>query len=262
MSSQTILVTGASRGLGAATARIAAQMQANVVLAARSEDDLKVVAQEIRDAGGQAHPVVGDVGQAADCQRIVAEAIETFGRLDALVNNAGVIGPLAPIADGDAQAWQENLTTNVLGPFMLTQAALPHLRQRQGRVINVSSGAAIKVISGWGAYCVSKAALNHFTRVLAEEEPEITTLSFRPGVVDTAMQITIRREGAEGMPAESYAEFIRYHEEGKLLPPEVPGCALAVLAFHAPHRWTGAFLPWNSEDVQSLVMRFACSSGR
>lgn len=262
MSRQTILVSGASRGLGAATARIAAQMQANVVLTARSEADLEAVAQEINDAGGRAHPVVGDVGQAADCQRMVAEAIKTFGGLDALVNNAGVLVPLAPIADGDPQAWQENLKINVLGPFMLTQAALPHLRQNQGRVINVSSGAAIKAMSGWGAYCVSKAALNHFTRVLAEEEPEITTLAFRPGVVDTAMQATIRREGAQGMPAESYAKFIRYHEEGELLPPEVPGCALAVLAFHAPHTWTGAFLPWNNNEVQALVMRFACASGR
>jgi NAD(P)-dependent dehydrogenase (short-subunit alcohol dehydrogenase family) len=144
---------------------------------------------------------------------------------------------------------------------MLTQAALPHLRQQSGRVISVSSGAAIKVMPGWAAYCASKAALNHFARLLAEEEPTITSIAFRPGAVDTAMQATIRRDGAEGMPADLYAKFVRYHQEGELLPPEVPACALAVLALHARREWSGAFLPWNNEPVQSLVRRYACGSG-
>jgi len=118
------------------------------------------------------------------------------------------------------------------------------------------------VIQGWGAYCTAKAAVNHFTRVLAEEEPDVTAIAFRPGVVDTAMQAQIRREGASGMPKEAYARFVDYHEQGDLLPPEVPGCALAVLAFYAPHEWSGSFLPWNDEQVQSLVVRYGCSPQR
>ena len=111
------------------------------------------------------------------------------------------------------------------------------------------------------AYSVAKAALNHFTRALAAEEPVITTIAVRPGVVDTDMQTTIRRHGATGMPAEIYARFVNYHERDELLPPEVPGCALAVLAFHAPQEWSGAFLAWDSEDVQSLVRRYAWETG-
>jgi NAD(P)-dependent dehydrogenase (short-subunit alcohol dehydrogenase family) len=261
MSTPTILISGASRGLGAAAARVAAQMGANVALMARSADDLSTVAQDVRDAGGQALAIVGDVSWATDCQRSVAETIKAFGQLDALVNNAGMLHPIGPIIDADPEEWQRNLAVNLLGPFHLTQVALPHLRRTSGRVINVSSGAAMKAVPGWAAYCAAKAALNHFTRILAEEESGITAIAFRPGAMDTTMQATIRLEGATGMPEDLYTYYVRRYEEGQLLPPEVPGCALTVLAFHAPHEWSGSFLPWNQEDVQSLVRRFACAAG-
>jgi NAD(P)-dependent dehydrogenase (short-subunit alcohol dehydrogenase family) len=262
MSKETILITGASRGLGAATARLAAQLGANVVLAARSEDDLRAVARQIEAKGGQARIAVGDVSRQEDCQWMVDKALQAFGRLDAVVNNAGVLGPIAPLGEADPEAWAGNLAINVNGPFMVTRAALPHLRRQRGRVMNVSSGAAINAMPGWGAYCVAKAALNHLTRILAEEEPEITAIAFRPGVVDTAMQATIREEGERGMTPEGYARFMRYYERGELLPPEAPGCALAVLALHAPHEWSGAFVAWDDEQVQSLVRRYACAPGR
>jgi NAD(P)-dependent dehydrogenase (short-subunit alcohol dehydrogenase family) len=261
MTNSTVLVSGASRGLGAATARITAQLGANVALIARSEGDLKAVAEEIQGKGGQSLPLVGDVSQAEDCRRAVAETIGRFGQLDAVVNNAGVLGPIAPIAEGQPEDWEKNWAVNVLGPVLLTQAALPHLRKREGRVVSVSSGAAVKVIPGWAAYCTAKAALNHFTRLLAAEEPSITAIALRPGVVDTAMQALIRRVGAKGMPAEVHDRFVRYHEEGELLPPEAPGCTLAVLALYVPHEWSGAFLPWDNKEVQSLVRRYACSPG-
>lgn len=257
MTHPTVLITGASRGLGAAAAQTTAQMRANVVLMARSAADLESVAGQIRAAGGQALVVVGDVRKAADCQQAVEGAVDHFGGLDALVNNAGILEPIAPIAEGDPRAWERNWAVNVLGPVLMTQAALPHLRQGKGRVINVSSGAAVSVVSGWAAYCAAKAALNHFTRVLAEEEPAITALAFRPGVVDTDLQRQIRRQGAHGMPAEVHARFLRYHEEGDLLPPAVPACSLTALALYAPADWSGSFLSWDDEMVLSVVRQFA-----
>jgi NAD(P)-dependent dehydrogenase (short-subunit alcohol dehydrogenase family) len=261
MTRATVLVTGASRGLGAAAARMIGELGASVVLVARSEDDLEAVADEIRSAGGQALVMAGDVSLAADCQHAVVAAVEHFGGLDAVVNNAGVLEPIAPIADSDLRTWEENLDVNVLGPVRITQAALPHLRRRQGHVVNVSSGAALRVIPGWSAYCVAKAAVNHLTRAIAIEEPEVTAIAFQPGVVNTAMQATIRARGSQGMPAEEYARFIDYYEEGELLPPELPGCALAVLALYAPHEWSGEFIAWNEERVQSLVRRYGCTAG-
>ena len=261
MTARAIIISGASRGLGAATARIAAHMGANVVLMARSADGLQAVARDVQALGAQALPFVGDVTQVADCQQAVDRAVDQFGQIDALINNAGVIEPIAPLASGDPEAWGQNLAVNLLGPVMLTQAALPHLRQRHGHVINISSGAAIKVIPGWAAYCSAKAALNHFTRMLAVEEPDITAIAFRPGIVDTTMQATIRTEGAEGMPEDDHARFVRFYEEGELLPPEVPACSVVVLAFHAPHEWSGAFVGTSEERVQSLVRQFGCLPG-
>ncbi|NLF14538.1 MAG: SDR family NAD(P)-dependent oxidoreductase [Anaerolineaceae bacterium] len=260
MSELTILITGASRGLGAAAARAAGQLGANVVLTARSAGDLEAVAADVQEAGGQALAVPGDVSRPEDDERIVAAAIERFGALDALVNNAGILGPVSPIAEAEAGAWNETWAINVLGPVILTRAALPHLRERKGRVINVSSGAAVSPVPGWGAYCLTKAAVTHLTRMVAAEEPDVTAISFRPGVVDTAMQATIRSEGAAGMPREEYERFVAYHRQGELLPPAVPGCALAVLAFYAPPSWSGAFLSWDEGQVQSLVRRYACSA--
>lgn len=256
MSRQTIIISGASRGLGAATARLAAELGANVVLTARSQADLEQVAQNIEEAGGNALVVAGDVGKLEDCQRVVEGAVGRFGRIDALVNNAGVLEPIASIAEADAAAWHKNLVVNVLGPMMLTQAALPQLRRSEGRVINISSGAAIKAIEGWSAYCAAKGALNQLNAVLAAEETSITAVAFRPGVVDTAMQKLIRQDGREGMPEETHARFRRYYEEGELLPPELPGGALAIVALYAPHAWSGEFLSWDAEKVQALRAQF------
>jgi NAD(P)-dependent dehydrogenase (short-subunit alcohol dehydrogenase family) len=228
---------------------------------ARSADELAEVAQGIQAAGGRALAVTGDVSQPADCQRVAAAAVEAFGQVDALLNCASVLTPLSPIADGEPEVWEESWTVNVLGPVLMVQAALPYLKQRQGTVINISSGAAVSVIPGWAAYSTAKAALNHFTRALAVEEPSITTIAFRPGVLDTALRASMRHDGVDGAPEELDAGLLGYDDEGEL-PPEVPGCALAVLALYAPHEWSGSFLPWNHEEIQSLVRRFGCPPGK
>ncbi len=251
MENPTLIITGASRGLGAATAQIAARMGANVVINARSETDLKMIAEQIPE-NGKVLAVRGDVGEENDCRLLVLKTIEEFGRVDAIINNAGIIEPIAAIAKSSPANWQKSLNINLLGPMMMTQAALPYLRKRKGRVINVSSGAAVKAIQGWGAYCTAKAALNHFTRVLALEEPAITAISFRPGVVDTAMQKIIREEGANGMQRERYTQFVDLFAAGRLLPPEKPGKALALLALKAPHQLSGEFIQWDDERIQAL----------
>ena len=255
MNRKTIIITGASRGLGAAAAKIAAQQGANVVLNARSEDKLTQIVQQITQAGGEALAVAGDVSQLETCQRIVAKTIEHFGGIDGLINNAGVIDPIMPLAKSDPVAWQQNFAINILGPLMLTQAALPYLRASKGRVINISSGAAISAIPGWSAYCATKGALNQFNRSLAVEEPDITAIALRPGIIDTDMQAQIRRDGATGMPNQAHQRFVGFHTAGKLQPPEVPGRALVALALHAPHEWSGEFISWDEERVQALAHR-------
>ena len=202
-----VIVTGASRGLGAATARWLARAGAAVTLISRSEAALKSVAQEVRRLGGTALVFKADTSDADACQKAVAKTLERFERLDALVNNAGIVEPIAPLAQTDPERWQYNIAVNLLGPFYLAREAIAELRRQKGRIVNVSSGAATRTIEHVSAYCAAKAALNHFSRVLAAEEPRLTVMSVRPGVVDTRMQETIRRDGPDAMTAEQVAYY-------------------------------------------------------
>lgn len=253
MSPQTLIITGASRGIGAATARAAAKLGAHVVLCARSEPELVAVARQITDAGGQALAVTADVSRREDCQRLVSAALERFGGLDAIVSNAATLDPLTSIATCDPEAWQRALAVNVVGPLMLAQAALPHLKARKGRIINVTSGAAGIPISGVSAYCASKAALNQFGQCLAKEEPDVTVIGFDPGTVDTAMQSFIRAEGGPVMLPADYAIFTSFHQQGQLRSPEDPGRVLAHVALRSPREWSGTIVAWDDPRAGSLI---------
>ena len=218
-------------------------------------EGLAATAAAIHDQGGRAWTFVGDVAIHADCARCVKDTIDQFGRLDGVVNNAGTLAPLDTTANADPAAWQRNLLVNVAGPFNLIHTALPELKRRQGRVVNVSSGAAEVVIQAAGAYCAAKAALNHFTRVLAAEEPEITVVAVRPGVVDTAMQHVLRDQGPRVMPEDQAAFYRDLKTHGRLEPPEVPGRALAWLALQAPQSWSGRYMSYDDPGLLAALKR-------
>jgi NAD(P)-dependent dehydrogenase (short-subunit alcohol dehydrogenase family) len=247
------IVTGASRGLGAAIAQAAAQLGAAVVLAARSPGPLERLAVDIETAGGSALAVPADVSQEAGCRAIVQAGLDRFGTIHALVHNSGMLEPIAYLSAAEWAAWRSNWAVNVLGPVLLTRLALPALRENHGRVITISSGVAERVEPGWGAYSVSKAAVNHFTRILAVEEPAITAVVVRPGVVDTGMQAFIREQGQAGMPPENHRRYLLLKQQGRLLPPEIPGRALACLALYAPPDLSGSFISWDDPRMQDLV---------
>ena len=251
VSSSTVILTGASRGLGAAAARQLARDRANIVLNARNEQALAAVAAEVEELGGQALAIAGDVSQPNVCQRLIEQAIAAFGHIDAVINNAAVLDPIAPIAESDPAAWRRHIEINLFGPYLLSRAAIPHLRKTRGRIINVSSGAAEYVIAGWSAYCASKAALDQLTRSLAVEEPLITAIAMRPGKVDTSMQALIREVGSKGMTPQEHRMFVEFHRRGELLPPELPARSLAALALAAPPEWSGRVLRWNEVRLRN-----------
>ena len=252
-----VIVTGASRGIGAATAQWLGRSGAAVSLIARTAADLETSAEAVRRSGGEALPIAADIALQESCRSAVARTLDRFGRIDALVNAAGVLGPIARAADAPAHDWVHNLAVNVFGPFYLIQAALPQLRDRGGCIVNVSSGAAENAVEGWSAYCSAKAALTHFTRVLAAEEPNVTAVSVRPGVVDTAMQAIIRQEGDAGMRSEKIAYFKRLKADGALEPAHVPGRVIAWLALHAPQSMSGRFVDYQDADVaEAALARF------
>jgi NAD(P)-dependent dehydrogenase (short-subunit alcohol dehydrogenase family) len=248
---KVVLVTGASRGIGIAVVRWLLTQGCRLAIAARSRQSFAAALKEVKSADPSILVLTGDVARPEDCRRWVKETVARFGRLDALVNNAGILAPLARLAEAEPEAWQYNLAVNLMGPFHLTQAAIPHLRSSRGRMVNVSSGAAVKAIQGWSAYCVAKAGLTHLTRLLAAEEPDITTVAVRPGVVDTDMQALIRAEGAKAMTPERSAYFQDLKDSAQLLDPMVPAGKIAWLALQAPPSLSGAFLDYDDPRIGS-----------
>jgi NAD(P)-dependent dehydrogenase (short-subunit alcohol dehydrogenase family) len=250
-----VIVTGASRGLGAAIARWLAKARSAVTLISRSEKRLYNVAQDIRSLGGTPMICAADVSNSDSCRSAVERTLDKFGHIDAVVNNAGIIQPISSIARTEPDAWRYNIEVNLMGPVYLIQAAISSMRSQNGRIINVSSGAANRVIENASAYCAAKAALNHFTRVLADEEPELTAVAVRPGVVDTDMQATIRNEGSSAMPEEQLSYYRQLKALGELEPPEIPGRSIAWLALHAPEEFSGQFFDYDDPLIAKPALR-------
>lgn len=257
MTSQAVIVTGASSGLGAAIAQQLGRLGANVVITARRAEELNETAAQVVAAGGQATVVPGDITDPQTAPLLVQTAMDTYGRLDAVINNAGTLDPIATIADTTVDAWRETFEINFFSAYMLVQHALPHLRDAEdyGRVVSISSGASTKGYPTWGAYGVTKAALNHFTHTLSAEEPHIIPIALRPGVVNTAMQQKIREEGKDVMPDVLFERFQNMYDAGKLLDASQPGFATAVLALHAPPDWSGQYMNWDDELLRRLCER-------
>ena len=181
------LVTGSTSGIGAAVVgRLAADGWRVVVNSVRSVDAGNAMVAELGD--DRAHYVQGDVSVLDDAQRLVRETVERFGRLDALVNNAGTT-EVIPHADLDAatpEVFRRLYDVNVIGPWQVTVAAMPHLRDARGCVVNVSSLAGVRPTGSSIPYAVSKAALNHLTRLLANAVgPDVRVNAVAPGLVDT-----------------------------------------------------------------------------
>jgi NAD(P)-dependent dehydrogenase (short-subunit alcohol dehydrogenase family) len=187
------LVTGASRGLGRAFALALAEAGADLVLAARGVDDLQLTAEAAAKHGVRAEAFHADMREAGDIEALVEGAIRAFGRIDVLVNNAGISGAEKPVLDLERREWEEALAVNLLGPALLARAvARGMVERRQGRIINVASIAGLAPVSRLGPYCVSKAALIQLTRVMALElaRHNVQVNALCPGYFRTPMNET------------------------------------------------------------------------
>ena len=183
------VITGASQGLGRALALAYAEAGARVVMNSRSEENLRPVAEEAESSGAEVLAIAADVSQSADVEKLVGAATQRFGRVDVLVNNAGLLGPRVAIERYPEDEWRRVLDANLTGPFLVSKAVIPHMPEGAS-IINVVSGVSVEGRAQWGAYSVSKFGVEGLTQILAAELKErgIRANAVDPGGMRTEMR--------------------------------------------------------------------------
>jgi NAD(P)-dependent dehydrogenase (short-subunit alcohol dehydrogenase family) len=262
-----ILLTGASRGIGAALAKTLAHAGAGVAILARDEAKLKEVASQIMNRGGRAIPLVADVARPEEVTAAVSEANKRLGGIDILVNAAAIQLPIGPFTENDLVAWEHALQVNLMGPVRIIHAVLPIMKgQLGGKIINFSGGGAAGPRPNFSAYSASKAALVRLTETLALElEPfNIQINAVAPGAVNTQMldEVLVAGEkaGAEykqalarlesgGTPVDLVCELVLF------LSSPASGCLTGKLisAPHDPWReWSGRAVEINASPMYTI----------
>ncbi|MEB8388218.1 SDR family oxidoreductase [Rhodobacteraceae bacterium KMM 6894] len=244
MNGKSVLITGASRGIGAQTARMFADAGASVMLMARSGDAISALADDI---GDNARAVTGDVAHYADVAAAVDATVAAFGRLDVLINNAGVIEPIASLATSDPAAWGQVIDINLKGVYHGLRAAMPVMQaQGGGTILTVSSGAAHHPLDGWSHYCTSKAGAAMLTDCAHLEGAEhgLRIMGLSPGTVATQMQREIKASGMNPVSQLDWSDHI---------PADWPARALLWMCSPAADAYLGQELSLRDTDIRNKV---------
>lgn len=244
MRGKTVLITGASRGIGASAAEIFAAAGANVVLTARGVEAITDLAASI---GEQAIAVPTDVSDAQAVAAAVSGAVDRFGGLDVLINNAGAVEPIARMDQADVAEWGKVIDINLKGVFYGMHAALPvMLKSGGGTVLTVSSGAAHGPVEAWSHYCSSKAGAAMLTRCLDKEfaDQGIRAMGLSPGTVATEMQREIKASGINPVSQLDWSDHI---------PPEWPARALLWMCTSQADAYVGQELSLRDDTIRRKI---------
>ena len=245
MTDKVVLVTGASRGIGEAAARAFAEAGAKVALLARSGDRIAEIAGEIGEA---ALAIPCDVSRYWEVQTAVDAVFETWGRLDVAVLNAGVIEPIAHLAEADPEEWSKVIDINLKGVFHGMRAALPVMLGQDGggSILSISSGAAYGPVEGWSHYCASKAGALMLTRMVHKEygDRRIRALGLSPGTVATQMQREIKASGINPVSRLDWSDHI---------PPDWPARALLWMCGPEADPWLGQDVMLREPEIRAKI---------
>jgi dihydroanticapsin dehydrogenase len=236
LSGKVVLVTGGSRGIGFATAKILSENGATVIITAKNQERLDNAVEKIPNSLG----IVADIRKSNDVKNVVKTIIEKFDKMDILVNNAGMFPKIKQLHEIDEDDWKEVLDVNLTGQFRFTKEAIPHLQKTSGSIINISSDAGIKAYQGFNAdaYSASKAALILLTKCWALEysKDRIRVNCICPGVVDTDMTKPF-------MKTQKDKDFMNNeHPIGRIGQPDEIGKAVLYFASDDASWTTGAVL--------------------
>ncbi|MXQ09434.1 SDR family NAD(P)-dependent oxidoreductase [Alphaproteobacteria bacterium GH1-50] len=244
VSGKTVMITGASRGIGESAARIFAEAGANVVLLARSRDSIDRIAAEIGDTALAVPCDVAFYGAVTDA---VAAAEDAFGPVDVLINNAGAVEPISHLATSDPDDWGNVIDINLKGVYYGMRAVLPGMIERGGgTILTISSGAAHGPVEAWSHYCASKAGVAMLTRMVDLENAKdgIRAIGLSPGTVATQMQREIKASGINRVSQLDWSDHI---------PPEWPAKALLWMCGAEAEEFTGQEISLRDEDIRRRV---------
>ena len=244
LTGKTVMITGASRGIGAEAAREFARQGARVALLARSQEAIAEVQGEIGDA---AIAIPCNVARFTEMAAAVDTVVGAFGSLDVLVNNAGAIEPIAHLAEADPDAWGQVIDVNLKGVFYGMRAALPVMKAAGGgSILTISSGAAHNPVEAWSHYCASKAGVAMLTACVHKEEGDdgIRALGLSPGTVATQMQREIKASGINPVSQLDWEDHI---------PPEWVARALVWMCGPEADGWKGGEVSLRDEEVRRAV---------
>jgi NAD(P)-dependent dehydrogenase (short-subunit alcohol dehydrogenase family) len=257
---KVVIMTGGGRGIGRAAALAMAREGAAVVVAARTTSEINQVAGAINAEGHSAMAVTADVTKPDQVRSLVDRTLETFGRIDVLVNNAGAPGRPALVRHQTLENWAHTLEANLTSAFLCTHAVLEvMIAQRRGKILNLSSSLARSVLPGMSAYSAAKAAIVHFSRVLAAEVAEfnIQVNAVWPGVVETRFHDAMRRATAE----EAGPVLVERARRRPPLTPEDAAPLFVFLASEAADDITGQFVLIDDPAIQARVQALVNPSG-
>ena len=244
MTGKTVMITGASRGIGAQAARVFAAAGANVALLARSQDAIADLAGEI---GDKAIAIPCNVARFSEVSAAVETTLQAFGGLDVLINNAGVIEPISHLTDADPDGWGHVIDINLKGVFNGIRAVLPVMKTAgAGSILTISSGAAHGPVEAWSHYCASKAAANMLNQCVNKEEAQngIRAIGLSPGTVATQMQREIKASGINPISQLDWDVHI---------PADWPARTLLWMCSPDADRYLGDEISLRDEDVRRAV---------
>ena len=238
---KVVLITGASRGIGAASARAFAAAGAKVALVARSAEQIESLAAEI---GANAIAITCDVASYDDVVSAISQTEDAFGPLDVFIGNAGILNPISHLAEADPDAWGKTIDVNLKGVFNGMRAAMPGMIERgAGTIITISSGAAHGPVEAWSSYCSSKAGAYMLTRCADKEARDkgLRIMGLSPGTVATDMQRDIKASGINPVSQLEWSDHI---------PAEWPAQALVWMCTPDADEFCGADISLREEDIR------------
>jgi NAD(P)-dependent dehydrogenase (short-subunit alcohol dehydrogenase family) len=258
------IVTGAGRGIGRAIAVGFADSGAKLSLMARTRKELEETADELRKRGASVRFMAGDVSEQKTVKKLVEGTIKQFGRIDVLVNNAGLLGPIGPLEENDAEQWERAMKVNLFGYFLCCKYVLPHMKsQKAGKIINMSGAGAPNPYPMFTAYSSSKTGVLGLTQTLSAELKgfNIQVNAIAPGITNTRMQDEIISAGAKAGEAFQRAKDTK--SKGGV-PPERAADLCVFLASSESDGITGRFFsarwdPWQSLKEKAELQRLLSS---